>query len=102
MVGGTTSPIPCGPPEYLIAPYNPGDYEFVGIPLDPNIGDDADSGPSTAEIIASQSQDYVDEKLAEYQATIQLLQGKTKNLHPSLNFITNIIFLCLFILQNSD
>uniref|UniRef100_A0A182Q0X8 Uncharacterized protein n=1 Tax=Anopheles farauti TaxID=69004 RepID=A0A182Q0X8_9DIPT len=32
-------------------------------------------GPSTAEIIAAQSQDYVDEKLAEYQATIMLLQG---------------------------
>uniref|UniRef100_A0A182Y5Q5 Uncharacterized protein n=1 Tax=Anopheles stephensi TaxID=30069 RepID=A0A182Y5Q5_ANOST len=31
-------------------------------------------GPSTAEIIAAQSQDYVDEKLAEYQATIMLLQ----------------------------
>uniref|UniRef100_A0A182NEA7 Uncharacterized protein n=1 Tax=Anopheles dirus TaxID=7168 RepID=A0A182NEA7_9DIPT len=32
-------------------------------------------GPSTAEIIAAQSQDYVDEKLAEYQATIMLLQA---------------------------
>uniref|UniRef100_A0A182SLH1 Uncharacterized protein n=1 Tax=Anopheles maculatus TaxID=74869 RepID=A0A182SLH1_9DIPT len=35
-------------------------------------------GPSTAEIIAAQSQDYVDEKLAEYQATIMLLQGKCR------------------------
>ncbi|KAK1127616.1 hypothetical protein K0M31_004145 [Melipona bicolor] len=34
------------------------------------------SGPSTAEIIANQSQDYVDEKLAEYQATIQQLQSE--------------------------
>lgn len=30
---------------------------------------------STAEIIANQSQNYVDEKLAEYQATIFQLQG---------------------------
>ena len=35
-----------------------------------------DGGPTTAEIIAAQSQDYVDERLAEYQATIQHLQGK--------------------------
>ncbi|OXU29071.1 hypothetical protein TSAR_011177, partial [Trichomalopsis sarcophagae] len=68
------SPQPCGPPEYLIAPYRPGEYEFVGVPLDPSSADDEDSGPSTAEIIASQSQDYVDEKLAEYQATIHQLQ----------------------------
>ena len=34
------------------------------------------SEPSTADIIASQSQDYVDEKLAEYQATINMLAGK--------------------------
>uniref|UniRef100_A0A182VV33 Uncharacterized protein n=1 Tax=Anopheles minimus TaxID=112268 RepID=A0A182VV33_9DIPT len=34
-------------------------------------------GPSTADIIAAQSQDYVDEKLAEYQATIMLLQAFT-------------------------
>ncbi|KAG8236158.1 hypothetical protein J437_LFUL001569 [Ladona fulva] len=39
--------------------------------------DEYDDGrPSTADIIASQSQDYVDEKLAEYQATIQQLQGR--------------------------
>ncbi|XP_058792943.1 uncharacterized protein LOC131665216 [Phymastichus coffea] len=67
------SPQPCGPPEYLIAPYRSGEYEYVGVPLDPG-PDDEDSGPSTAEIIASQSQDYVDEKLAEYQATILQLQ----------------------------
>ncbi|XP_015117530.1 leucine-rich repeat extensin-like protein 3 [Diachasma alloeum] len=70
------APVPCGPPEYLIAPYRPGDYEYVGVPLEPSQNDDEDSGPSTAEIIASQSQDYVDEKLAEYQATIALLQGQ--------------------------
>lgn len=76
MGSGTTSPVPCGPPEYLIAPYRSGEYEYVGVPLDPNQGEEDDSGPSTAEIIASQSQDYVDEKLAEYQATIHQLQGK--------------------------
>ncbi|XP_012270876.1 vegetative cell wall protein gp1-like [Orussus abietinus] len=70
----SASPLPCGPPEYLIAPYRPGEYEYVGVPLDPDQGDEESSGPSTAEIIASQSQDYVDEKLAEYQATIQQLQ----------------------------
>lgn len=37
--------------------------------------DDGEDGPTTAEIIAAQSQDYVDERLAEYQATIQHLQG---------------------------
>ncbi|XP_024943483.1 basic proline-rich protein-like [Cephus cinctus] len=71
---GSSSPVPCGPPEYLIAPYRPGEYEYVGVPLDPAQGDEEATGPSTAEIIASQSQDYVDEKLAEYQATIQQLQ----------------------------
>lgn len=45
-------------PQYVI-------YDCTGEP-----------GPSTAEIIANQSQDYVDEKLAEYQATIYLLQGE--------------------------
>jgi len=39
------------------------------------VQDEEEVGPSTADIIASQSQDYVDERLAEYQATIQLLQG---------------------------
>lgn len=37
----------------------------------------AADGRSTADIIAAQSQDYVDEKLAEYQATIYMLQGAT-------------------------
>ena len=72
----SASPVPCAPPEYLIAPYRPGDYEYVGVPLDHTQTDEESSGPSTAEIIASQSQDYVDEKLAEYQATIQQLQGE--------------------------
>jgi len=72
----SASPVPCAPPEYLIAPYRPGDYEYIGVPLDHTQTDEESSGPSTAEIIASQSQDYVDEKLAEYQATIQQLQGE--------------------------
>lgn len=38
--------------------------------------DDEEEGPSTREIIANQSQDYVDEKLAQYQYTILQLQGK--------------------------
>lgn len=38
--------------------------------------DDIEYGPSTAEIIANQSQDYIDEKLAEYQMTIMYLQGR--------------------------
>lgn len=59
-----------------------GSFEYVGVPLEPphyhvqNQGyDQEQNGPSTADIIANQSQDYVDEKLAEYQATIQQLQG---------------------------
>lgn len=58
--------------------------QFVGGPLEvpqqPKsyvIYDDEDQqGPSTAEIIANQSQDYVDERLAEYQMTIFQLQGE--------------------------
>ncbi|KAG5889999.1 hypothetical protein JTB14_035911 [Gonioctena quinquepunctata] len=59
------------------------DYQFVGMPLEPpplphnyEPDEEEDTGPSTAEIIANQSQDYIDEKLAEYQATIYLLQGE--------------------------
>lgn len=97
------SPAPRGiSPEYFrgIHPYSPSpehfrphpfspdfgppsrDFEYIGVPLEPPPlpqnyePDDEDSGPSTAEIIAAQSQDYIDEKLAEYQATIYQLQGK--------------------------
>jgi hypothetical protein len=35
-----------------------------------------EGGETTADLIASQSQDYVDEKLAEYQATIHQLQSE--------------------------
>lgn len=38
--------------------------------------EDEDAGPSTREIIANQSQDYIDEKLAQYQCTIMQLQGR--------------------------
>lgn len=58
-------------------------YEYVGVPLEPPqpksyviYDDEEEQGPSTAEIIANQSQDYIDEKLAEYQMTILQLQGK--------------------------
>jgi hypothetical protein len=63
-----------------------GTNDFYVVPLEPAnlqnknlvICDDEDDGrPSTASIIAQQSQDYVDEKLAEYQATITYLQGKS-------------------------
>lgn len=75
-------------PEYYYTSYEPvREYDFAGVPLEPPppprpmiYEEDEERGPSTAEIIASQSQEgYVDEKLAEYQATIQLLQGKTQN-----------------------
>ena len=57
--------------------------DFYVVPLEPashskNVtiyDEDNETRPSTADIIAQQSQDYVDEKLAEYQATIMLLQG---------------------------
>ncbi|KAG6802406.1 hypothetical protein HZU73_02239 [Apis mellifera caucasica] len=74
--GGATSPLASGPLEYMIGTYKPGDYEYVGVPLDHSQTEEESSGPSTAEIIANQSQDYVDEKLAEYQATIQQLQSE--------------------------
>lgn len=57
------------------------DYEYVGVPLEPPPlpqnyePEEEETGPSTAEIIANQSQDYIDEKLAEYQLTIYQLQG---------------------------
>jgi hypothetical protein len=60
--------------------------DFYVVPLEPanlsrgiTVYHDEEARPSTADIIAQQSQDYVDEKLAEYQATISLLQGKENN-----------------------
>ena len=85
----------CPAPEYLYSPY---DGDVIGVPLEPpgplrygfpatpppvpmgmmppDCFDGDPHGLSTADIIANQSQDYVDEKLAEYQACIQLLQGR--------------------------
>lgn len=82
------TPVYGTPPEYLYSAPPPQfdiqpRYEYVGVPLEPPqpksyviYDDDEDHGPSTAEIIANQSQDYVDEKLAEYQLTIAQLQGE--------------------------
>lgn len=61
--------------------------DFYVVPLEPashskNVtvyDEDNETRPSTADIIAQQSQDYIDEKLAEYQATIMLLQGMKIN-----------------------
>ncbi|XP_024081429.1 nesprin-1 [Cimex lectularius] len=71
------SPVPFSPIMWMPAPPSP----YLGVPLeppgplyhDPQVPQD---GRSTADIIASQSQDYVDEKLAEYQATIFQLQDE--------------------------
>ena len=71
----------CPSPEYYFAPfegaYSPAESSaasFTGVPLEPP--GPPEDGRATADIIAAQSQDYVDEKLAEYQATIYHLQGK--------------------------
>lgn len=70
------------PPEYMYSAPPP-QYEYIGVPLEPPqpktyiiYDEEEEHGPSTAEIIANQSQDYVDERLAEYQMTIFQLQGK--------------------------
>lgn len=68
-------------PAFELAPR----YEYVGVPLEPSqpshsyvIYDGEDENTlSTAEIIERQSQDYVDEQLAQFeQNTIAKLQGK--------------------------
>lgn len=70
-----TSPITC-PSEYYYPPHERlSSPVFTGVPLEPP--PQSESGRATADIIAAQSQDYIDEKLAEYQATIYQLQGKT-------------------------
>lgn len=68
-------------PAFELAPR----YEYVGVPLEPSQpgqsyviydGED-DNTLSTAEIIERQSQDYVDEQLAQFEMnTIAKLQGK--------------------------
>lgn len=58
-------------------PYRPIEFVVLEAPSPQQWSDEdnAIDGRSTADIIASQSQEYVDEKLAEYQATIYMLQG---------------------------
>ncbi|XP_075225316.1 muscle-specific protein 300 kDa isoform X2 [Lycorma delicatula] len=86
------SPVQCPSPEYLFSPY-------MGIPLEPpgslplSHDDEYEDGPSTADIIASQSQDYVDEKLAEYQATIFHLQDEQERVQKKtfVNWINSYL-----------
>jgi hypothetical protein len=76
----------CYTPPVMNSPYS---VEYVGVPLEPPPLQGYPGGPiyqheyyeieggeTTADAIASQSQDYVDEKLAEYQATIHQLQSE--------------------------
>lgn len=81
------SPQPAPQPQYMYMDKNrnihPASDVYV-VPLEPTTlprditvhDPESDGRLSTAEIIAQQSQEYVDEKLAEYQATISLLQGE--------------------------
>lgn len=79
---GRMTPLQAPSPAFELAPR----YEYVGVPLEPPqpsnsyiiyaSGDD-ENALSTAEIIERQSQDYVDEQLAQFeQNTIAKLQGK--------------------------
>lgn len=101
----TFSPTPSAATPCSIPPFSPlpqphylsmnkdrqsNNNDIYVVPLEPTnisrgvvVYDQDESRPSTADIIAQQSQDYVDEKLAEYQATISLLQG---NEFPVLYF----------------
>ncbi|RZF36712.1 hypothetical protein LSTR_LSTR005025 [Laodelphax striatellus] len=88
----TPPPMQCSSPEYLFSPYPP----YVGVPLEPPgplpMSDPGayEENPSTADIIASQSQDYVDEKLAEYQATIYHLQGTISEIEMNSSYICDM------------
>lgn len=86
MTPGRMTPLQPPSPAFELAPR----YEYVAVPLEPSqpgnsyviyaSGDD-ENGLSTAEIIERQSQDYVDEQLAQFeQNTIAKLQGKWKTL----------------------
>lgn len=80
---------PFSPPPTIMLPSYAQEYpggksttDFYVVPLEPaslsrnlNIYNQEENRPSTADIIAQQSQDYVDEKLAEYQGVISYLQG---------------------------
>lgn len=78
-------PSPFNPTQNYLHADNqlPADIHFDPFfpPLQENFFSNAGDGRSTAEIIANQSQDYVDEKLAEYQATIFQLQGIVLNVN---------------------
>lgn len=86
---------PGTPPEYLysaahgapVQSYDASNYQHQNaaaapgeMPQQPRTyviyDEEEEQGPSTREIIANQSQDYVDERLAEYQMTIYQLQGE--------------------------
>ncbi|XP_060864346.1 uncharacterized protein LOC132940652 [Metopolophium dirhodum] len=75
-------PSPCPSPQVYESPtsmpsYRPREFVVLEAPSPQQWSDEENTmtdGRSTAEIIAQQSQDYVDEKLAEYQATIYMLQ----------------------------
>lgn len=84
MTPGRMTPLQPPSPAFELAPR----YEYVGVPLEPpqpsnsyviyNTCDD-ENALSTAEIIERQSQDYVDEQLAQFeQNTIAKLQGKLR------------------------
>ncbi|XP_031338911.1 vegetative cell wall protein gp1-like isoform X2 [Photinus pyralis] len=102
------APTRCSTPDYFrgISPYIQNDigppvreYDIVGIPLEPPPlpknyePEEEETGPSTAEIIANQSQDYIDEKLAEYQATIYLLQDEQERVQKKtfVNWINSYL-----------
>jgi len=70
--------------------YRPREFVVLEAPSPQQWSDEENTtdGRSTAEIIAQQSQDYVDEKLAEYQATIYMLQGND----DKICFIHNIYY----------
>lgn len=112
---GQQYPQPAPPPQYLRQtgapplPPQPRQHgqdhiDFVGVPLEPPqpksyviYDDEEEFGPSTAEIIANQSQDYIDEKLAEYQMTILQLQGEFINRNIYLSYIYYIYMKVLLI-----
>ena len=102
--GYCPSPIPMYPPhspkpfyapspvphysDYYYSPYDRySSPTFTGVPLEPPTH--SENERATADIIAAQSQDYIDEKLAEYQATIYQLQGKIFIYYyfPEMNYL---------------
>lgn len=84
-------------------PYRPREFVVLEAPSPQPWSDEeiTTDGRSTAEIIASQSQDYVDEKLAEYQATIYMLQGTIMFLVKDLLYIIVYLYKCVCIMYNT-